>query len=247
MASQGIDIFNPEDPFFNDICYPYTTNSSTDIPLKDRRKDIFQNVSLCDTDCTYKGFDTITYEVTCDCSIKTELSFDSTEPSIPFYTSLIESTNIMIVKCYKLLGIKSNYIYNIGFWLYLVGFLIILISICYYYIFAKKAFYCLLLNNTKSSPIRLNEKSLSISSSERTAIFEKEVFNQKEEEEESDIDIDKAPFNIALEKDNRIWCKMIYDNCVSKLDLISITIFPGKFDIISISISLYILSIRSME
>ena len=35
MASQGIDIFNPEDPFFNDICYPYTTNSSTDIPLKD--------------------------------------------------------------------------------------------------------------------------------------------------------------------------------------------------------------------
>ena len=35
---------------------------------------------------------------------------------------------------------------------------------------------------------------------------------------------------------------MIYDNCVSKLDLITITIFPGKFDIISISISLYILS-----
>ena len=144
MAAQNIDIFNPDDPFFNDICYPYTTKSNTDIPLKDRRKDIFQNVSLCDTECTYKGFDTITYEVTCNCSIKTETILKPKMPSVPFYTSLIESTNIMIVKCYKFLGIKANYPYNIGFWVFLAFTIIMIISMIYYYCKARILFYQLL-------------------------------------------------------------------------------------------------------
>ncbi len=239
MASQGIDIFNPEDPFFNDICYPYTTKSNTDIPLKDRRKDIFQNVSLCDTDCTYKGFNPITYEVTCDCSIKTEMKLTPKMPSVPFYTSLIESTNIMIVKCYKLLGIKENYPCNIGFWVFLAFTIIMIISMIYYYCISRILFYQLLFIKNKPSP---NIPSSSINSSQRNVLDKTDIDPIQKLSDSEEIDIDKAPFKIAVNEDKRIYLKMLFDNCVSKIDFISITIFPQKFDILSIALSLYIFS-----
>ena len=40
LASQGIDIFNASDNFFNDICTPINNNDGKDIILIDRRKDI---------------------------------------------------------------------------------------------------------------------------------------------------------------------------------------------------------------
>ena len=60
--------------------------------------------------------------------------------------------------------------------------------------------------------------------------------------EPEEIDVDKAPFKIAVKEDKRIYPKMLFDNCISKIDLISITIFPQKFDILSIALSLYIFS-----
>ena len=43
----GIDIFNINDSFFNDICQPYS-ESNNDLILEDRIKDIYQNYSLCE-------------------------------------------------------------------------------------------------------------------------------------------------------------------------------------------------------
>ena len=47
----GIDIFDIQDKFFNDICNPYS-DSNNDIILQDRINYIFQNYSLCDEGCT---------------------------------------------------------------------------------------------------------------------------------------------------------------------------------------------------
>ena len=217
MAEQGIDIFNPDDPFFNDICYPYTTNSNTDIPLKDRRKDIFQNVSLCDTDCTYKGFDPITYEVTCDCSIKIEMTLTPKTPSVPIYNKLLESTNIVIIKCHKLLRNKSNYLYNIGFWLFLVFTIFIIFLMFYYYCISQNMFYQLLFINIRSSPNSQFIQTSSIISSSRPSVEnECEPMEKKIKYQEEDIDdIDNAPFNVAFREDHRIYLKMLFDNCLS--------------------------------
>ena len=115
LAESGIDIFNPDSPFFNDICVPYTSSNGTDIPLKDRRKDLMQNISLCEEGCTYKSFNAVTYEVVCDCNIKEDFSFDEKELDVPSFKTLVDSTNIKIIKCYKLLLNFDNYIDNIGF------------------------------------------------------------------------------------------------------------------------------------
>ena len=44
----GVDIFNINDDFFNDICFPFSDDSSaSDVILTDRVSDIFLNYSLC--------------------------------------------------------------------------------------------------------------------------------------------------------------------------------------------------------
>ena len=47
LANQGVDVFNANDDFFNDICQSYDNNNGTDIVIKDRRADIYQNASFC--------------------------------------------------------------------------------------------------------------------------------------------------------------------------------------------------------
>ena len=40
LADQGVDVFNANDDFFNDICTNYDNTDGTDIVIKDRRTDI---------------------------------------------------------------------------------------------------------------------------------------------------------------------------------------------------------------
>ena len=46
FAEEGIDVFNIEDPFFNDICIPYTSENGTDVTLSDRVENYYQNIFL---------------------------------------------------------------------------------------------------------------------------------------------------------------------------------------------------------
>ena len=56
MADQGVDVFNVNDTFFNDICHPFKSERG-DIIIKDRRDDLFQNVTFCGEGCLYNGID----------------------------------------------------------------------------------------------------------------------------------------------------------------------------------------------
>ena len=47
LSEKGIDIFNANDDFFNDICHNYESSDNKDIILTDRRKDIYQNATFC--------------------------------------------------------------------------------------------------------------------------------------------------------------------------------------------------------
>ena len=53
--------YNLSSEYYNNLCYPYKTKYKTDIILKDRRKEyINNNLSLCENNCQYKGYDVIT-------------------------------------------------------------------------------------------------------------------------------------------------------------------------------------------
>ena len=98
----GIDIFDSKNSFFNDLCYPFSISNS-DIILKDRVLDIYQNYSLCDNNCEYEKIDIENMSVICSCQIKSEIN---TQVSPPVFSEIVQDTfkdsNIGVIRCYKL-------------------------------------------------------------------------------------------------------------------------------------------------
>ena len=71
----GIDIFDINDNFFNDICHPYS-ESDNDVVLKDRIKDLYKNYSLCNNGCVYIGIDPTNKTISCNCKVKNNISLE---------------------------------------------------------------------------------------------------------------------------------------------------------------------------
>ena len=44
----GIDLFDPNNEFFNDICFKFTSEKGTDVTLDSRVEDYYQNITFCD-------------------------------------------------------------------------------------------------------------------------------------------------------------------------------------------------------
>ena len=140
-ASKGIDIYNAESDFFNDICVPYSEDGK-DVSLSDRREYIYQNVSFCDTGCTYLGINYTTNKVNCECNIKNTLDTERVEEeelmNNNIFSKELFSVNINVMKCYKLFKIKNLY-NNIGFLLTITAFMsqIVFMIVCYSYEIVK--------------------------------------------------------------------------------------------------------------
>lgn len=119
-AKKGIDIYNPQDPFFTDICFPFSSENGTDITLKDRLGDIYANVSLCENSCEYKGVNLTEMSITCTCNVKPKIN---TEINANFFlqglSSAFTDSNFMVVTCYNLVFKPSILVNNVGFWFYL--------------------------------------------------------------------------------------------------------------------------------
>ena len=73
-----VDISNLSDPFYNDVCFLFTSDVGTDMTLNDRRKEYYINYSLCEDNCTLinvKNKDTNPRAV-CICDMKSYLLFN---------------------------------------------------------------------------------------------------------------------------------------------------------------------------
>ena len=69
------DILNINDPFYRDICTPFTSEYNTDISLEDRKERYFKEkefLNLCQDGCEYKSYDLDTKRIKCECTIKNE-------------------------------------------------------------------------------------------------------------------------------------------------------------------------------
>ena len=118
--------------FFNDICYPhFDEKSGSDMILKDRVSDIYQNYSLCEKDCEYDLFsDDLTY-VNCSCTPKQEISKEENEGNFQVFLKPFLYSNFGVIKCYKLVFSIAGKLENIGFWVF--GILILFHLPIYFY------------------------------------------------------------------------------------------------------------------
>ena len=136
--------YNSSNEYYNDKCFPYTTENDTDIIIEDRRNEyINNNLSLCESNCEYNGYDIESKRVSCKCNIKiniplfSEIIIDKNKLKNNFID--IKSTiNIYVIKCYKLLFTKGGIKYNFGSY---IIFAIILIQIISLFIFVIKGYH----------------------------------------------------------------------------------------------------------
>ena len=67
MTDQGINIFDINNPFYTDLCFDYKNPKKRDIPLSERIKNIFPNITLCNDGCQNDGINLEEMTATCNC------------------------------------------------------------------------------------------------------------------------------------------------------------------------------------
>ena len=121
LSLLGHDVFDPDDPLFNDFCMNFTSSDGKDVTIKDRRNDYFQNVSLCEHNCQYLQLLFNYNRVECACPIKHNISTNYT--NVNGYDVTFEEdpdhSNFEVAECYQLVFNKNIFLYNIGFYIFL--------------------------------------------------------------------------------------------------------------------------------
>ena len=182
LSERGIDVFNRNDKFFNDICHPNRIENK-DIILKDRVSDIYQNVIICQEGCVYNDINYYLMIVNCKCNssmlqigIDNKTNFNNNNDALEkidlnwikkLLKSSIEQINFNVIPCINLAFDKKILLKNIGFYCMCIMLIFQLILLFVYSIkklkslknfmfsFANKTFNINpLINNKKFSSIK---------------------------------------------------------------------------------------------
>ena len=140
MTPEEAILYDMYGDYFNDICYQYTSEDGTDIPLEIRQK-LYKdnNQSQCQNGCDFKG---VAYQsVRCKCTAEasqplvSEIKVD--QDMLYKFVDIKNIINFQVLKCYRLLIILKVLVKNIGFYVYIPTFILYIICL---FIFYKKEF-----------------------------------------------------------------------------------------------------------
>ena len=142
IDENNLNVYNTTSAYYTDICYPSTSVYSTDITLEDRKKEfISKNLSLCESNCIYKGYNTFDKKVECECEAKnkfiSEKGIEKEQNLLNYFIDVKYNTNLDVLKCYKILFTKEGFIKNIGNFI-IISIIILYISLINY--FSAKGF-----------------------------------------------------------------------------------------------------------
>ena len=114
-------IHNPNSDFYNDKCYPYSSEYDTDLSMYDRKNNYnLKYFALCEKNCEYKGYNRENQRVECKCETKTKFPVLADEVTKKFnlkellhqFEDVIKHGNFFLFKCYKVVfsseGLKKN-------------------------------------------------------------------------------------------------------------------------------------------
>ena len=257
FEENGVDVFNIEDDFFHNLCFPYLDKNGNDVILRDRRKDIFQKVDFCDDGCKYKGINYTTNTVKCSCNIthntnSNENIIDTTKGAIK---DAFTSINLLVVKCFNLM--RWKYLNkNIGFWFGIIIMLTELGMIVLYVLVGKNVLYYKLSveykNNSPTSQI--GEKDYAIATKVTTLMLKEasieETFETTSQKDKSTFDfitekkfIDNTPYSKAIIKENRNYLIVLWEYIKEHNIFCRIFLHKTGFELFPLHLSLFIFSL----
>ena len=135
MKESGFDMFNINDPFYQDICTPFDSPDGTDILLSDRINYIYNNDDTqCQPNCQFSLYSIESQYMECSCSTNENENYEnlnkntfSTKKIYESFYDVLKYSNYDILKCYKIIinikALKSN-----------IGCMITIIYFCCYLI-----------------------------------------------------------------------------------------------------------------
>ena len=138
LKSSGYDLFNINDPFYNDLCSPYKSKNGTDVLLSDRKNDYYSNNNTtCQSNCQYSSFNSEYKFLKCECKVIVDdidiNDFHKFSKKVykNFY-DILKNSNYKTLKCYKLV-FNSDYLKkNIGSFVVLSFFILYVIFFIVY-------------------------------------------------------------------------------------------------------------------
>ena len=197
LKEQGINIFDLNDPFFTDTCFYFDNPLKKDVPLSDRIKYFYPDVSLCDEKCNYAGINLVNMTATCDCTFNDISNNELVQVASAFLGDTIEdlldfinSSNILVFKSIKY--VFKHFPSSIGGWISVILSLVQIVMVflyffmdlskikIYIYSITKRylSFLTILKNQNKSSPPK---KSINNDDKENKKIKEENIliYNSK--------------------------------------------------------------------
>ena len=132
--------YEPTSDYYNDVCFPYTTDNGTDILLNDRHDEFnSKNYSLCENNCKFKGYNKDTKKYNCNCGIKlnqiviSEINESNNILLSNNFTDENIDTNMVTMKCYYTLFTKDGMNKNIGNYIIASSTIIFIILAIFFY------------------------------------------------------------------------------------------------------------------
>ena len=120
LKSNGYDLFNIDDPFYNNLCTPYKSKNGTDVLLFDRKNDYYNNnYTTCQSNCQYSSFDPNYKFLKCECKVIVDdidiKNFNKFSKKIyKTFFDILKNSNYKVLKCYKLVFNLNYFKRNIG-------------------------------------------------------------------------------------------------------------------------------------
>ena len=174
--------YDPTSEYYTDECYTYTTENGTDILINDRKNEfIDKNLSLCENNCSYKGYDLDTKKALCECEMKPKIGLISeiiTDENIlanNFSSTSTSSSNIITIKCLHSIFTKKALITNIANYILIFSFIFFTFSSIIFY----KCGYQLIETNIKNILSKNKKNKRNKNSKSKIDIYGKNIGKNK--------------------------------------------------------------------
>ena len=133
------DLYNKNSAYYNDICYTYTTEDGTDIPIQARQQKFKNNnQSLCEEGCEFVQYHYDTEKAECACNVKinvplvSEIKID--KDSLYKFADLKNMINFNVMKCYNLFFDQKKIVTNIGFYVFFPTLIMYIVCVIIFYV-----------------------------------------------------------------------------------------------------------------
>ena len=140
LQEKGYNMFDLNDPFYQDYCSTFKTLAKTDMLLTDRVDHIYNNLDAkCQDNCVFSNYIADTNYINCSCNVYKQKTKEFKKVDKMDYHTFMQSfyyvlkySNYKILQCYKLVFVKTVFSENKGSIFIFILFILYLICLIIY-------------------------------------------------------------------------------------------------------------------